>query len=518
MATRRQPDSAGKPASRHILSKSTFIRGMQCPKSLYLYKHSYKLRDPLSAAQAAIFRRGTNVGVLARELFPGGVDASPPTPFQFARSIEQTSRLVAEGAPVIYEAAFLFEGVLAAMDVLVRDETAPAGIPRYRAFEVKSSTGISETYLLDAALQYWVMTGAGVEIADLSIVHIDSSYVRRGALDLHALFRTVSVLDGALERHQLVGRRVTELKAVVAAEAVPEIDIGPHCHDPYPCDFIGTCWRGVPSYSVFDIARLSTEKKFELYRRGIVDVGAVPDDYPLSDKQRLQVDAERSGNGRIDREAIRSFLGSIAYPLYFLDFESFQPAVPIYEGTRPYQQIPFQYSLHRIDSPPDAGHVDEEPAHLEFLAEAGPDPRRPFLDSLLADVGDEGSVLVYNQSFENGRLTELAERMPDHAEAVECVQARIVDLMAPFRGQSYYTPEMRGSYSIKAVLPALAPDLSYSRLSIQDGTSASIAYEGLFKEPDARRRALVRRRLLDYCRLDTLAMVRVLASLERAVE
>lgn len=524
--------SAAQP-HRHVLSKSTFIRGCQCHKSLYLYKHSYRTRDPLSPAQRAIFARGTNVGVLARELFPGGQDASPPTPFQYAQSVRHTRELLDSGAHVIYEAAFTTEGVLAAMDILVREPVAERMAPSlreklrsgpsaavrlsgtppvFRAYEVKSSTGVTDTYLLDAALQYWVIRGAGIELSDISIVHIDNAYVRRGELDIAELFRVESVLDEVLARQEFVERKIAELKDVIGAPGIPQIEIGPHCRAPYPCDFMGTCWREIPEYSVFDIARLPEERKFELYRRGIVEVRDVPTDLRLSEKQRLQVEAERNGEGRVDRSAIADFLDGIDHPLYFVDFESFQPAVPLYEGSSPYQQIPFQFSLHVLAAP------RSELLHVEYLAEAGPDPRREFLEQLLSALGPSGSVLVYNRTFEETRLAELADAFPDHAHGVDGVRSRMVDLMVPFRDQVYYTPGMRGSYSIKQVLPALVPDLSYASLGIQDGTEASVAFEGLIGEVSSRRRARVRRQLLEYCKMDTYAMVRIYEALLDAAE
>jgi len=504
--------SAQKP-SRHILSKSTFIRGCQCHKSLYLYKHSYKSRDPLTPAQRAVFNRGTNVGVLARRLFPGGVDASPPTPFQFQRSVARTREEVDSGTEVVYEAAFNHLGVLAAMDILVKEDDPPLGSRGsvYRAYEVKSSTGISETYLLDAALQYWVISGSGIELSDISIVHIDTGYVRRGDLELDRLFRTQSVLAEVLQRQEFIANKVEELKALIGEPEVPEIEIGPQCNDPYPCDFIGTCWKDVPEYSVFDLSRLSEERKFELFRSGVVEVGAVPDDFPLSEKQRIQVEVERSGTALIDHAALEDFLDRLQYPLYFVDFESFQPAVPLYDDSRPYQQIPFQYSLHVAES------AEGVLRHEEFLAEAGPDPRRPFLEALLAALDSSGSVLVYNRTFEETRLAELTDEFIEYRAEISGIQARILDLMLPFRNQSYYTPQMRGSYSIKRVLPALAPELSYDGLAIQDGTQASIAYERLLRETDARAIGRVRRRLLEYCKMDTLAMVKILHVLGREV-
>jgi len=492
--------------SGHILSKSTFIRGCQCHKSLWLYKHRYQSRDRISAEQQAIFDRGSKVGRLARELFPGGVDASPPTPFQYDRSVALTAELVRDRAPVIYEAAFRHAGVLAAMDILVSDGAS------FRAFEVKSSTSVTDTYLLDAALQYFVITGSGLPLSDISIICINPDYVRSGKLDLFRLFVGKSVRSEVIGLQPWVVQKIQELSRVARAEQMPEVPIGPHCHSPYPCDFLGTCWKEVPEYSVFDIARLDDAKKFELYRSGIVSIAAVPEGYPLSERQRLQVESERSGLGAIDGRAIEEFVRLLHYPLLFLDFETFQPAVPLYDDSSPYQQIPFQFSLHRRERPGD------EPSHVEFLAEAGPDPRDSFAEAVISAVGDAGSVLVYNQSFEVGRLSELAALFPERAAAIEGVIGRVVDLMAPFQRFDYYLPSMRGSYSIKRVLPALVPELSYDSLAIGDGTAAALAFTELFEERDPERHSEIRRQLLEYCRMDTYAMVRIFDVLCRVRE
>ena len=493
----------------HILSKSTFMRGSQCHKSLWMHKHQPSARDPLSPEQRAIFERGRRVGVLARELFPGGVDASPPNPFHYARAVALTSRLVAEGTEVVYEAAFLHQRVLAAMDILVRTKGG------YKAFEVKSSTSITETYLLDAALQYWVITGSGLPLVDISIIHVNSAYRREGKLDLLRLFTGRSVLAEVLERRSLVSTRVAELTRVARARQMPAVEIGPHCANPYPCDFMGYCWRKVPEYSVFDIARLGEEAKFELYRRGFTNVKEVPGDWPLSERQRLQVDAERTGEGVIEVGAIEEFLSTIRYPLCFLDFETIQPAVPLFDRSRPYQQIPFQFSAHACENPGTAL------THVEFLAEPGPDPRPAFLAALLAaterTVARGGTVLAYNQSFECGRLEELAEDFPEQANALQPLHASFVDLMDPFQRFDYYLPSMRGSYSLKSVLPALAPELSYDRLEIRDGGAAGRAFESLFDEVDPARKQRIRRELLSYCALDTLALVQILDVLLAAV-
>jgi hypothetical protein len=250
----------------------------------------------------------------------------------------------------------------------------------------------------------------------------------------------------------------------------------------------------VPEYSVFNVTRLSEEKAFELYRDGVVRPGDIPDNFPLGEAAANQVQSDRSGLTRIAEVAIHAFLETLHYPLYFLDFETFNPAVPPFDGTTPYRQIPFQYSLHRKASPA----ADLE--HNGFLAEAGIDPRLPLIESMLSELDGAGDIVVYS-SFEAGRIKDLAEQFPECAEPLLALIERLVDLMQPFRDRAYYAPEMHGSYSIKAVLPALVPGLSYEGLAISDGWAASRAY-------------IDRNDLWEYCKLDTLAMVRILEKLE----
>lgn len=214
-------------------------------------------------------------------------------------------------------------------------------------------------------------------------------------------------------------------------------------------------------------------EKVELYREGVVSMNDIPDDYPLSKNHKIQVDAYKSGRSQIDKEEVREFLKDFEYPLYFMDFESFQPAVPLYDNSKPYQQIPFQYSVHLLASP------DAELKHYEFLADPNEEPRKPFIENLLKHLGSAGSIVVYNKAFEIGRLTDIARDFPEFIEAIEKVVERIVDLMIPFQKKYYYKPEMKGSYSIKYVLPALFPELSYENMEIADGATASITYEQL---------------------------------------
>lgn len=488
-------------ASLHILSKSTFLKGLQCDKHLYLYKNNKELLDPLSEMQQAIFSRGTDVGKLAQQLFPGGIDASPSSPTKFDESIKLTEELIKKGEQVIYEASFMFEQVLAAADIVVKDDSG------WKIYEVKSSTSVNEVHINDAAVQYWIVSNLGYKVKDISIVYINNQYLRKGELDLNSLFSIESVLEFALEKQKFVTDEVTRQKRVLKRNSIPKVDIGMHCTDPYPCGFIGHCWKHIPEYSVFDISGMHLRKKFELYEKGIIKLKDIPNDCGLNKNQQLQIDGVLKNEKIIDKEAIKEFLDTISYPMYFVDFESFQPPVPLYEDSKPYQQIPFQYSVHYKES------ESSELRHFEFIAEPDTDPRIPFIENLLKVLGNKGDIIVYNKSFEITRLKEIQRDLPKYAKQIEKLFDRVKDLMLPFQKKYYYSPEMKGSYSIKYVLPTLVPELSYENMVIADGGTASLSYESLLTLDDFIKIDEIKKQLLEYCKLDTLAMVRILEKL-----
>lgn len=488
---------------KHVLSKSTFIKGVQCQKALYLNKHHKELKEEISTAQEAIFSQGTKVGELAQELFPSGVDCRPETPYEYQKSVIRTREEIEKGTKIIYEAAFQYNGVLAALDILVKDKKG------WKAYEVKSSTEIKEAQLLDAAIQYYAITNSGIDLKDISIVYINNEYVKDGPLDIQQLFNIESVKENLLELLPGIPNQIVLLKSILNQKEIPDIDIGPHCGDPYPCDFAGHCWKHVPEYSVFNISRLSGDKKFELYERNILMFADIPDDFPLNDNQWMQVSSELNNETFINNESIKEFVDELQYPLYFMDFETFALAVPIFDKSKPYQQLVFQYSLHKLAS----GNL--EPTHMEFLAEAnGIDPRVEFVEKLIADCGKTGDILVYNIGFEKGKLSNLAEAFPKYNIALFKIIDRLKDLMMPFQKRWYYTPAMKGSYSIKKVLPALVPELSYADLNIQEGGTASNTFASMLTGEFMGDVAQTRTDLLEYCKLDTLAMVEILKKLQ----
>jgi hypothetical protein len=294
--------------------------------------------DKVSESQQVIFNRGHDVGELAQQLFPGGIKATED-PRKSAQAIKKTMELIESGTKVIYEAAFAFEEVLVIADIMVWDGK------QWNIYEVKSSTSISDTYYQDAAIQYYVISNC-LNVKDISLVYINNQYVRKGALELKKLFNTESVKDKVCELQDFVKSELKRLKKVLKGGDIPDIGIGPHCSDPYQCSFWGYCWKDIPEYSVFNIAGLRGDKKFELFKLGHINLEDVPEDYPLSDAQKLQIESHIGNKSVIDKDNITKFLFSISYPVYYMDFETFMPAIPMFDGTRPYQQIPFQYSLH----------------------------------------------------------------------------------------------------------------------------------------------------------------------------
>jgi hypothetical protein len=440
---------------KHILSKSTFMYGHQCPKRLFLHKFAPELRNPMTEAQQNVFATGTNAGILAQDLFPGGVNAEPETPYEFHVSVQKTKEYIEAGQTIIYEAAFNFEGVLCAIDLLVKLDDG------WHAFEVKSTNGVKDPHIRDAALQYYVMTSCGLDLKNISIVHFNNQYIKRGEIDVQALFSKSPILEPVLRLQDFISEKAKELKELVINRIEPEIAPGPHCSNPYECDFTNHCWKNV--------------------------VAPPPQDY---------------GEEKINPIELQHFMNGLTYPLYFFDFETVAYGVPNYDESRPYQAVPFQFSLHVIDQP------GAEVRHIEFLGNGVDDPREALIHSMIANMGTSGSVLVWYKPFEFSKITQLAIDFPQYADKLLAIQSRLVDLMVPFKQGHYRHPEMKGSSSIKKVLPVLIPELSYDDLNIGEGGTASLTYSQL-PSMDAETREQKIKDLLEYCKQDTWAMVRI---------
>jgi hypothetical protein len=488
------------------LSKSQYIRGLQCHKSLWLYKHNQELRDKPNHQAESNFNIGYDVGELAKDLFPNGVEIAFDND-NFNAMIEKTNELITDGIDVIYEATFMQEGIFAMADILVRNGNA------WDIYEVKASTHTKEYHINDTSIQWYALSKA-INLNHAYVIHINNQYVRSGELNIRALFTIDDITGSVLDKQDDIEPQLLEMEDMLKQD-IPNIDIGKHCSDPYECDFSSHCWQHVPKQnSVFDIS-YAMGKQWNLYYQGILSIDNIPSDFHLGKNATLQLEHHKSQKIKIDKLKIEEFLDTITYPINFFDFETFQNAIPRFDNQRPYAQIPFQYSLHIL-------HKDGTLEHKEFLGDENSDPRRKLSQQMLCDITPTGSIIAFNQSFEITQIKNLASVCSDMSESLLDLNTRFIDLAHPFQYKHYYHPKFNGKYSIKVVLPTLFPndpELDYKKLgSIQNGGDAMDTYANLHLLKDKTRLKEIKIDLLAYCHLDTLAMVRIWERLHQMIE
>ncbi len=473
-----------------LLSKSRYLNGLQCPKYLWVtFNEPQRILEPDTATQY-IFDQGHLVGELAKKLFPGGIDIPSD---DFIGNIRQTKGLLQRRVP-LFEAGIGTGEIYARADIL-----DPAGEDKWDIIEVKSSTSVKDVNIEDVSFQKFCYERFGLKIRRCFLLYINNQYVKNGEIDPEKLFIQQDISDEIEVVIPGIQDRIDYMLEIITAKSCPDIAIGKHCSSPYECP-LTECRDFLPENNVFSLY-YGGKKSLELFNSGILAIKDIPDSFKLSDKQYIQKMCEISGNPYVDKEGIEQFLSSLQHPLYFLDFETIGPAVPLFDGTRPYQPVPFQFSLHV------ARTENEEPEHFSFLAEDAGDPRPGLLAELHNAIGDEGSIVVYNQSFEQKILQELGSAFPEYGEWAEGTVTRLVDLLAPFRKFDYYHPQQRGSASIKNVLPALTGK-SYEGMGITGGEEASIAFQLVtYGEVAEEVRNEVREDLEKYCGLDTEGML-----------
>ena len=490
-------DTIKKDAS--YLSKTLFIKGLQCHKALYLHKYHPELKDDVSDAKEALFSKGRDVGVFAQQLFPGGVEI-PYEDQTLSDQIKQTQTEIKKQTATIYEAAFGYKGAFCKVDVLHK------GKKGWEIYEVKSSTGMTDVYYDDVAFQYYVLISTGLPVSKASLVHINNQYVKDGDIEVNRLFTIQDLTKIAKKMKPDISRELKKQRKMLKRD-IPDIDIGEYCDNPYDCDFAGHCWSHIPENSIFDL-REKGVNKFDLYRQGIIRMKDIPKDM-LNFKQGIQVGGILEKKNHIIKENIRDFLKSLWYPLYFLDFETFMSPIPLFDGTRPYQQIPFQYSLHYLK------RKGVKLKHHEFLASPNCDERKELTEKLINEIPDNACILAYNMSFEKRILEDLGSWFPEYSDKIETIIGSMKDLMAPFRNKDCYLWQMNGSYSLKFVLPALVPGLSYDEMEISNGGMAMNAYTMMCETEGPKELEKIRKALLEYCKLDTLGMVRIVEKLRK---
>ena len=475
---------------QNYLTKSKYLSGLQCHKRLWYEKNHPERASSLSRAQHRTFRQGKEVGECARTLFRGGRLISARS---LAESAEQTQIAIRDGVSCIFEATFIFENTWVKCDILQRDGDS------WNLIEVKMSTSVKEEYLPDLAIQKYVLTACGIPISKTQLMHINNECTYP---DLSDLFITEDVTDRVDLLMDDMPNTIKALKTILDDDIEPDVLIGEQCNEPYPCPFKAYCWEAVPEEkSIFTIPRLSWKKKDALIEESIFRISKIPTDFSLTDRQQAYVNYISDGRPETDKEAIKGKLSDLEYPIHFFDFETDNPAIPRFQGLRPYQQFPFQYSCHIWQS-------DGTVTHHEYLHSDTTDPRLPLVESLLDTVSDKGPVVVYYAPFENQILKGLAEFLPQYAESLQSIQSRLWDQLEIFRNH-YKHPDFDGSASIKSVLPVLVPSLRYDALDVQDGREAQAVWQLMLDSNSEREREEMIRNLKAYCKLDTQAMVEI---------
>lgn len=475
----------------HTITKSEYLSSLRCIKKLWREVHNPASKPAPGADARMRMEEGQQVGKAARQRYSDAVFVQTGSQEEM---IVRTEHLMASGARVLFEAAFQFNSTYCKPDILERDADG------WNLIEVKAAKNLKDhpEYVDDLAFQYYCVSGSGVAVKRciLRLLNPECKYP-----DLSDLFADHDLTQAVLDLQPEVKIRVEAVhRALDAAE--PKVRIGKHCKDGDECQFLDECWRDVPPVSIFDINGLKWDKKDNLIERGILAAGDVPNDFKLSDKQARELRMLKAGKEVIDEQSIRAELNHLQYPLHFFDFETLSPAIPRFDGMGPISRFPFQYSCHILSE-------DGTITHREYLHRDKTDPRRAVAEHMLETLGRAGTIVAYYATYEKGVIKELAETFDDLASDLMGLHTRIWDQLDVFKNH-YLHPGFHGSNSIKSVLPVIVPALSYDRLElVHDGTEAQAIFERAIRMPDCIEREMLFQALLDYCRLDSLAMVEI---------
>lgn len=473
------------------LNKTRFLAGLQCEKHLHLLVHHPEFASKNDSPASVT---GRVVGRHARQNFPGGVliarGGSDADPFA------QTASLLGDEAVAsLFEAGFHTGDLEVFVDILQRNQDA------WDVIEVKASTSVKDHHIDDVTIQALALSRAGIRVRGYYLMHVNKGFIYQGGHDYVGLLVEEDITERVLAHMGNISGAVERFTRVLA-EAQPDIHMGSHCKKPNPCEFIQHCAQHDTRYPVSSLPNGHVVAR-TLIADGIYDIRDIPADLLTSETHLWVYNVTVSGQAEL-RPGAKQVLTALDYPRYYLDFESIQFAIPIWTGTSPYQQLPFQWSCHVENA---SGALE----HKEFLDVSGEDPRRGFTEALIEVCGQHGPIIVYNQAFEKRIIRELAAVFPDMSEQLLALNERVFDLL-PVVKRNYYHPEMKGSWSIKKVLPCLVPELNYSDLgSIQDGIQAQSSYLAIIgNEMSAAEKRQQEVDLREYCKLDTTAMVMIM--------
>jgi len=455
-----------------------------------MWEHEPELASPPDEPALRRFRAGQNVDQMAREQFPNGRHI-PYRP-QPEDMVPITRQAIEDGADTLFQATFASDDLLVKVDILTRTETG------WHLIEVKSSSSVKEEHLPDAAFQWFVLQQAGLNVTQASIMHLNRECRYP---DLSNLFILSDVTADVIELQDSIEADIAVMRQLNQQTNRIETPIGRHCNKPYTCRFHEECWQDVNGLTIYHLPRLKREKEIQLEEEGVLYLEDIPPDFSITAGQRAFVEFIAQNRVIINEEAIQAELDSLTYPLHFFDFETIDHAIPVFNGCRPYQQVPFQYSCHILTE-------DGALTHQEYLQTDMEDPRPALVNSLLDHIGDSGNIIVYYAPFERQRLQELADAFPQYAAHLNLMIDRLWDQLNIFK-QHYRHYQFGNSNSLKSVLPVVVPRLSYEALAVQNGSQAQIMWEEMIGCQDTAVKNQLVEQLLEYCRLDTLAMVEI---------
>ena len=483
-----------------LLTKSKYLSGLQCPKLLWILfneKDKIPQNDRITEYR---FSQGKIVGELAKKAYPDGIDIPAN---DFIQNIRLTETLLKDNRP-LFEAGIMAGDIYSRIDVL-----RPNGDRTFDIIEIKSSTQVKPENIEDVSFQKHCCERARLKINRCYLMFLNNKYVRQEELEISELFSIEDITADVINSSEGIQERIHGMFQTVNSEDCPDVSSRNVCNNPYECSLIDECWEFLPEDNVFTLyGKGKTSAK--LFDMGILHIKDIPEEFELNHRQEIQRKCGLTGNIHIQKEEIRQFLNGLKYPLYYLDFETFAPAVPKFTDSRPYQRIPFQFSLH-------VARTDDLIEHTSFLADGTDDPRPAFLEHLENALGTYGTIVVYNEVFEKGVLGELARDFPEYEGWVNEILPRVIDLLKPFREFHYYNPEQNGSASIKYVLPAIT-NVGYDGMKIDNGMDASISFEDItFGNVSPEEKARVRKELEEYCKMDTFAEVRIVEELRKCV-
>jgi len=479
------------------MSKSKYMSGFQCNKKLWLEKHGREFGEKKSLKQKYIINQGLMIGERARDEFTNGVliksDNLHPTDAIFETELALRNR-----SEVLFEAAFVYDDCFVRVDILKKLNEL-----EWEIIEVKGTTKFKREHIADIAVQKYVLKNAGINVSKTSLMYLNKNSV---SPDFDNLFIFEDLTNVVTEELESISPNLDHYKQVLSLENYPKVAVGSHCKNPYLCQFKNYCWSKISKDSIQYIPRINSKKINLLQNMKIKEIVQIPETFPLTMNQREYIEIQLSQEAVIDFEAINQSMSKLIYPIHFLDFETHNPALPRYKGLKPYKNIPFQFSCHTL-------HSNGELEHKEFLASKEEDPRLDFINSLLDAVYKKGSIMVYNESFERNVLLQLSSYNNEFEERINDLICRFWDLLIIFR--NYYShPGSLGSNSIKDIHPVLVKGKSYSNLDLNKGDEAGIYWEKMLQSSDDKDREKTKKALLDYCKLDTLAMYEIFCHLK----